>query len=98
MTDSKRTHQIGVRVTSDELRRIQLRAKLHTYPMRPASYLRYRALHDRPDPTPEILELLHKIVDLLEACRYTDLYTTSTVSAFNRANKLLRQIVQRIGY
>jgi len=69
--NQKRTHQIGVRVNEDELRRLELRAKLTPGYVPVATYLRLRGLdvEIQPDPDAELVGSLERIADLLTDCR-----------------------------
>ncbi len=101
MTTPKRTHQIGVRVTEDELRRLKLRAQLHSSPFSPrpvATYLRQHALDFEPrrDPTPELVDALRDIADQLDECR-RQRPPEETRRAIDKAAKTLRQLVAKVG-
>lgn len=99
MATEKRTHQIGVRVSETELRRIELRAKLHSphSPLRPASFLRNCGLDAQQDPSPELVKVLDQVADHLHACRQEIHGSRSIENSLKEANILLRQIVRRIG-
>lgn len=97
----RRTHQIGVRVNGDELRRLELRARLTPGYVPVATYLRRRGLDAelRPDPAPELVEAMGRVADLLIDCRRTmDMkQTRATCDLFREATEALREIVARVG-
>ncbi len=97
----KRTHQIGVRVTDDELRRLELRASVAPYGPRPlATYLRLRGLDSEPrqDPTPELVEVLGRVADqLLECRRVTTSDRQATRRAIEKATETFRELIAKAG-
>ena len=97
----RRNHQIGVRVTDDELRRLELRASLAPNRPRPiATYLRLRGLDSetRPDPAPELVEALGRVADqLLECRRVTTSDQKATLRAIEKATETLRELIARVG-
>ncbi len=100
----KRTHQIGVRVTDDELRRLEIRAKLMPGYVPVATYLRQRGLDVdiRPDPDPELLQALGQVTDAVDECRRS-LFTArrdraeALLGRLDAANDVLRDLVEKIG-
>ncbi len=97
----KRTHQIGVRVTDDELRRLELRASLSPNTPRPlATYLRICGLDSEPraDPTPELVEVLGRVAEqLLECRRATTSNHQATRRAIEQATETFRELIAKVG-
>jgi len=101
----KRTHQVGVRVTDDELQRLEIRAKLMPGYVPVATYLRQRGLDvdTRPDPDPELLQALGRVTDALRDCRQA-LYprarrdrAEALLLRLDAATDVLRELVSKIG-
>ncbi len=100
----KRTHQIGVRVTGDELRRLEIRAKLMPGYVPVATYLRQRGLDVdiRPDPDPELLQALGRVADTIDECRRA-LFAArrdraeALLGRLDAATDVLRDLVAKIG-
>ena len=97
----KRTHQIGVRVTDDELRRLEIRASLSPNSPRPlATYLRIRGLDSepRPDPTPELIEALGRVADQLFEFRLATQYSDkATRRVIEKATETFRELIAKVG-
>ena len=96
----KRTHQIGVRVTDDELRRLELRASIAPNRPRPlATYLRLRGLDAEPrrEPTPELLEALGRVADQLAGCYANPYNDKATRRAIEAATETFRELVAKVG-
>ena len=97
----KRTHQIGVRVTEDELRRLEVRASLSPNMPRPlATYLRIRGLdaEPRPAPTHELVEILGRVADQLVECRRATPHNHKAIRrAIEKATETLRELVAKVG-
>ncbi len=97
----KRTHQIGVRVTADELRRLELRASIAPQGPRPlATYLRMRGLDSEPrrEPTPELLQALGRVADeLVESRRATPYNDKATRRVIETATKTFRKLIAKVG-
>ena len=95
-----RSHQIGVRVTDDELKRLELRARVAPNGPRPlATYLRLRGLDAEPsqDPTPELVEELGRVGDLLVECRRYPHIDRVTRGVVEKAIETLRELIAKIG-
>ena len=97
----KRTHQIGVRVTDEELRRLQVRATIAPYGPRPvATYLRMRGLDSEPrcDPAPGLVDALARVADELLECRQaTPMNAKATQRAVEKATTTFRKLIALVG-